>query len=154
MTTVAANREMMAADSHVDFGGIGYKSPKIFRIGTSLFGLAGDNYGNVFIEWAESGFKVKQKPNWGPKDLEDVEFLALELSPTGIWIWDKYLIRIKIKDDNYAIGSGSGAALVFMRKMGLTPEQAVKECCEFDDYTKPPVDVFYLKEQDEPKTSG
>ncbi len=153
MTTVCANLTEMAGDSQVSWEGAkGFSAPKIFRIGASIYGLAGDCFGNVFIEWAERGFNQKQKPNWGPKDTEDVEFDVLELSPTGLWIWDQHLVRMKIKNDNYAIGSGSKFALVFMRKMGMTPEQAVLECCEFDDYTKGPVDVFYLKEK-EPLTS-
>jgi hypothetical protein len=147
MTTVAANLERMAGDSQVTYSvGKGYLSPKLFRIGPSIFGIAGDNHSNVFIEWAQSGFKVKQKPNWGPKEAEDVEFEVLELSPTGLWIWDRTLVRIKIKDDTYAIGSGAGPALVFMRKLGLTPEEAVKETCAFDDYTREPVDVLILKQ--------
>ena len=147
MTTVAANRDSMAADSQVSWDGSkGFSTPKIFRIGTSLYGIAGDNYSNVFIEWAEGGFNIKKKPNWGPKELEDIDFDVLELSPQGLWLWGAHLTRIKLKDDNYAIGSGSKFALVFMRKMNLSPEQAVLECCEFDDYTKGPVDVLYLKE--------
>jgi len=151
VTTICANLTEMAGDSQVSWDGAkGFLSPKIFRIGASLYGLAGDTFGNVFIEWAERGFNQKQKPVWGHGD--DPDFDVLELSPTGLWLWDKHLVRIKVKDVNYSIGSGSKFALVFMRKMGMTPEQAVLECCEFDDYTRPPVDVFYLKQTEEKKT--
>ena len=147
MTTIAANRESMAGDSQLSWeGNKGFSTPKVFRIGTSIYGIAGDCFGSCFIEWAEKGFNQKQKPTWGPKDIEDVDFDVLELSPTGLWLWDKHLVRMKVKDDNYSIGSGSKFALVFMRKLGMSPEEAVKECCEWDDYTRGPIDVLYLKE--------
>lgn len=151
MTTIACNRESMAGDSQVswDFHK-GYSCPKIFRIGTSIYGIAGDNFGNVFIEWAQEGFKTKAKPAiWSLSNFELIDFDVLELAPDGIWLWDKHLVRMGVKDDSFSIGSGSKFALVFMRKMALTPEQAVLECCEFDDYTRGPVDVMYLNQAKE-----
>ena len=155
MTTIIADRRSMAADSQVSWeGNLGFKSPKLFRIGNSIYGISGDNWGNVFIEWAKTGFNEKKKPqlhlanNW-----EDIDFDVLELAPTGLYLWDKHFVRIELKDDNYSIGSGSKFAIAFMRKMNMSPEEAVKECCNFDDYTREPVDVMTLIKEENEKVS-
>ena len=150
MTTIAANRQSIAADSQVSCeGNAGFKSPKLFRVGYSIYGIAGDNWGNVFIEWAKTGFNEKKKPQIHDSIWDDVDFDVLELAPTGLYLWDKHFVRIELKDDNYAIGSGSKFAILLMRKMQITPEEAVKECCVFDDYTREPVDSMVLKEENE-----
>ena len=150
MTTVAANRTSIAADSQVSWEfAKGFKTPKLFRIGNSVYGIAGDNWGNVFIEWAKTGFNEKKKPQIQVANWDSVDFDVLELAPTGLYLWDKHFVRVELKDHDYSIGSGSKFALVFMRKMNMSPEEAVKECCEFDDYTREPVDVMVLKEENE-----
>lgn len=151
MTTVAANRTQMAADSQVSWDGMaGFKEQKIHRIGNSIYGLAGDLWGNVFIEWAKTGFNEKKKPQIHDSIWNDVDFDVLELAPTGLYLWDKHFVRIALKDDNYAIGSGSKFALAFMRKMKMSPKEAVEECCLFDDYTREPVDVMELIKDEKP----
>ena len=155
MTTIASDRKSMAADSQVSWDyHKGFKTPKLFRIGNSIYGLAGDNWGNVFIEWAKTGFNEKKKPQIHDSIWDDVDFDVLELAPTGLYLWDKHFVRVELKDDNYSIGSGSKFALVFMRKMNMSPAEAVKECCTIDDYTKEPVDVMELKTDDKPTKKG
>ena len=53
MTTIVCNLECMAADSRVSAEGAPfYHSDKIFRIGDSLFGTAGDGMmGLLMIDW-------------------------------------------------------------------------------------------------------
>jgi hypothetical protein len=138
----------MAADSQVSCDGAkGFLTPKIFRVGNSLYGLAGDNFSNAFIEWAKRGFLLKEK-NFIPDGAwHDANFEILELAPTGLFLWDKYLTRIAIKDDNYSVGHGSMFALLGMREMNLDPVEAVRLACKYDDYTNEPVDVFLLKEE-------
>ena len=128
----------------------GFLEQKLHRIGDSIYGLAGDLWANVFIEWAKTGFNEKKKPQIHDSVWEEVDFDVLELAPTGLYLWDKHFVRIKLKDDNYALGSGSKYAIVFMRKMKMSPEEAVKECCTLDDYTKEPVDVMELKIDEKP----
>lgn len=146
MTTIACNKESIAGDQWVTWDGHrGYRTPKLFHIKDSIYGTAGDWAGGVFIEWAKEGFKVKSKPQFMHYPAwDEMEFDILELAPDGIWLWDKYLVRTQVNEDNYAVGSGGKAAIIFMRELGLTPEQAVLKACDFDEYTKEPVDVIYL----------
>lgn len=148
MTTVAANRKVMAADSQVSWEfHKGFQTPKIFRIDNSLYGLAGDNWGNVFIEWAKDGFNQKKKPDIGDERWADADFDVLELAPSGLYLWDKHLVRVKLKDNEYAIGSGSKFAILAMRELGYDPKAAVELACKYDDYTKAPIDVESLKDE-------
>lgn len=147
MTTIAANLEMMAADSQVTYGhaGMGYKTQKIYAINGVIYGLAGDPGSDMFLEWAATGFKPKLKPNFSHM-WSDIDFDVLELSSDGLAMWDKHLVRMRLKDSVYAVGSGAPIALLLMRKYGMTPDQAVVEACEHDTYTEGPVDVLYLKD--------
>ena len=145
MTTIAANRECIAGDSQCSMDSApGFLTPKLFTVERSVYGLAGDNWSNVFIDWAKTGFNEKKKP---PYVGGDIDFAVLELSPTGLHIWDSHWVRIDIKNDNYAIGSGAKYAVLLMRKYNMSPKEAVEVCCEYDDYTRGPVDVMYLPKE-------
>jgi ATP-dependent protease HslVU (ClpYQ) peptidase subunit len=77
MTTIACNREEMAADSQVIFGETvkipGSREPKVERIGDSLFGMAGDEQEcRVFAKWARDGFDEDNKP-----ELDAERFVAI-----------------------------------------------------------------------------
>lgn len=145
MTTIACSLSEMAADSLVtdEYVGTGeYPSSKLHRIGDSIFGESGENCEEIglAVEWLKRG----QIPDERPEFSEDADFILLELSPKGIFVWGKYLFPTAVNEKTMAIGSGRKVALYCMRFLKMTPEQAVMEASKVDRYTKPPVETEKL----------
>jgi hypothetical protein len=147
MTTIAANLECMAADTRVSFESGGhYPATKIFRIGESLFGTAGDGFMCLLmVEWLKGPRNMKARLNlykqFGEYDRDLVEII--ELNATGLYLWTGWGLPEKILADRAAVGSGAKAALTAMSK-GDSPEAAVTAAIEHDIYTAAPVQVEYL----------
>jgi len=140
MTTIAADLETMAADSKCVLDGVSFQTPKIFRKRGVLIGTAGDSGpGNKFIEWY--GSKRKR-----PTLEADDEFEALVLTPKGLVYYGKDFEAVPITDGEFAIGSGSVAALTAMRVYGASPEEAVEAACQVDEGTEGPVQSLGLVE--------
>lgn len=146
MTTIAANRECMAADTRVsdENTGLSYPAAKIFRIRKSLFGTAG--HGSiclVMVEWLRtSRNRESLYKQLGPDQRDQIRLL--ELNPDGLFVWDGWGLPEKVLLDCYAIGSGAKAARALLAK-GAEPKDAVDTAGELDFYTAPPVHVEYLK---------
>jgi ATP-dependent protease HslVU (ClpYQ) peptidase subunit len=148
MTTIACNRREIAADSCVTHGDIGigagqYRTPKLHRIGRSIFGERGESMAGVSqaLWWLRKGAKRHDMPKL-PKD---ADFYLLELAPQGIFLWDSYLDRELIDEPNFTIGSGGKVALYCMRELKMTPAQAVAEAAKVDAYTRAPIITMKLK---------
>lgn len=140
MTTIAADRESMAADSKVVVDGVSFKSTKIFRKGKALIATAGNcGAGNKFIAW----YGTKRKK---PELKDDEELEALVLTRKGLVYYGNDLEPVTITDDRFAIGSGRDAALTAMRVYGATPEEAVEAACMIDEGTDGPVRVVRLED--------
>lgn len=145
MTTLAANRECIAADTRVVTGSSYYHATKLFRVGTSLLGTAGEGFPCLaFVEWFKS---PKRNPQVLHKIFGDVEardgIWIVELNPGGIHFWNGWGYRETILDDFFAVGTGGQAALEAMRH-GLTPEQAIHRAIGHDENTGQPVQCEYL----------
>ena len=146
MTTVAAwvrgDLGVIAADSRAsdDSGVVQFNTPKLHRIGRSVFGVAGDDWVDLFLQWRRSGGK-ELPPRIVELNATDVDFNVIELAPDGIWFWNRTFTRIKIKDDTFAIGSGELVALYAMRKHGADPKQAVEAAASVDVHTGGAIDV-------------
>lgn len=156
MTTVAADfkRREIAADSKCSWDEhMGFLTPKLFQVGNSIYGIAGDQFSNIFVDWAKTNFNEKKKPALHGEMWELADFDVLELAPSGLFLWDKYFTRVEIKDQEYAIGSGSTLALAAMREFKYTPFHAVELCCKYDDYTEPPIDLLVLPDLKPKKAS-
>lgn len=147
MTTIAANRECMAADQRVVTSGAFHHEDKIFRVGTSLFGTAG--HGSlvlVMLEWLKSPARNRlQLYKMIPEDHRD-EIILLELNPGGLYRWDGWGVGCKVNDPFHAVGSGSVAALQKMRD-GASPKDAVHAAMQLDECSGPPIQVEYLKQK-------
>lgn len=143
MTTIACNRECMAADTRVSTGGAHYHANKIFRIGTSLFGTAGDgDMGLVMVEWLRTARNRQTLyKQWADYDRNEV--WLLELNPGGIYLWTGWGIQERINETRFAIGSGQLAALKGLDK-GESPEDAVRGAISYDQYTGEPLQVEWL----------
>lgn len=146
MTTTIADRkeQKLVTDSRVTtYNSLQvYSSDKLYRVGKSIFGEAGDVESlNRFRRWAMDEFPKKSRP----VNLD--EFYVLEVAPDGVWLWDNTLVRQAIRDDFYAIGSGAQAALYAVRVLGKTPEEAIVEASKIDIHTAPPVQVLRLNDK-------
>jgi ATP-dependent protease HslVU (ClpYQ) peptidase subunit len=136
----------MAADTRVSYEcGAFYHADKIFRIGESLFGTAGDGMMCLLaIEWLRS--KSRKRPelyaNW-TEHTDRAAIQILEINPDGIFIWDGWGIAEKINDERAAVGSGSSSALAAYDS-GKTLEESVGIAAKLDLYTGPPIQVEYL----------
>lgn len=145
MTTIAVDRESgcMAADTRVSTGGAHYHANKIFRVGTSLFGTAGDgDMGLVMIDWLKTA-RNRQALYRQWSDYERSDVWLIELNPGGICLWTGWGVQERINDARYAIGTGQLAALKGLDK-GETPEEAVRGAIQYDQYTGEPLQVEYL----------
>lgn len=135
MTTIAANRERMAADTRRT-GDVISSIRKIRRYGNRIIGCAGDmECITVFWKWASQGFPERKRPT-----LPDGAFDALELNEDGLWAWDKSLARYPLEDDFDAIGTGAMSAKTAMY-LGKSPEEAVAIAAHHDECTGGRVDV-------------
>lgn len=143
MTTIACNREEMAADSRFHEDGVTFSCMKLYRIGQSVFGIAGETRGEFkFLAWLRAGRPDEARPTFeGEMD----EFYALELNASGIFYWDKHLYGVEAVEPCLAIGTGGDFARAFMAT-GMTPGQAVQQVCDrgLDYATGGPVHVKHL----------
>lgn len=146
MTTIAATREGMAADSKVvDASECIYKTSKIVRCPDGIAGAAGSgDWPFKFLEWCMSGRPKKRPSSRG------AVFEGIYLSDRGLWRYDDSFYSDRVKDSFTAIGSGSMAALAVLtlqqaRKEKLDPTLAVDVACSLDIYSGRPVEVLWLK---------
>lgn len=129
---------MMAADSRITGGGPYAQTEKIYRVGNSILGMCGDAMmARYFIEWFKS---PRRSPNVLHKalgDYERSEILVMELNPGGIFLWDGWGVPLRIKERAYAIGSGSPAALAFLKRSRSksAPIDAVRAAMTVDEWT-------------------
>lgn len=142
MTTIAANLEMMAADSR-RVGDVLSSIRKLRRYGNRIIGVAGDLACiTVFWQWADAGFPEKKKPA-----LPEGAFDALELDEDGLWSWDRALSRYHLEDSYDAIGTGAMSAKTAMY-LGKDPDEAVEIAKEHDECTGGRVHVERLLPQE------
>jgi hypothetical protein len=141
MTTIVAcaQRMEMAADTRCTGGGPMCNVQKIFPLGQSIIGIAGDVFAALtFLDWL--GDKRKKPPKF--EDEYDC-FIALQLTPSGIVLWNGRLTPLPIKDSCYAIGSGAMAAMQSARK-GSTLTVAIQEACTLDEGSGGAVETMKL----------
>jgi len=123
----------MWSDTRVSFTPNNFKSPKLFEIGGSIFGVSGD------LPNALKFIKSRQAAT-EPKLTKD-DFDILEKNKDGIFLWTKDLVPIRIADEYYAIGSGASFAIGAM-DMGATPVEAIKIAAKRDPSTNDEIDCI------------
>ena len=144
MTTIAANLECVAADQRMTSGNAPARITKIRRIGDSIFAGAGNvSVTVVFLDWLAAPktdrFRLYRLI---PEDYRH-EFEVLELSPSGLALWDGWGARVPLLDKFYAIGSGGQSAMQAMKR-GLNPHDAISETFTLDECSGGTVEVEYL----------
>jgi ATP-dependent protease HslVU (ClpYQ) peptidase subunit len=149
MTTIAANLEMMVADSKVtvEHKGMTYPATKMVRAGGRIVGASGHGGDCTrFLDWARKDFKGAA-PKWHEPQGSEDSVLGLVLDSDGIYIYSPGDPEPeKVNAEFFAVGSGGKAARAAM-KLGLDPVKAVELACEVDDfYSGLPIQVLRLKE--------
>lgn len=132
MTTIAANREMMACDSQCQSGNLCSAVDKMFRLPNgALIGAAGElEICMLFVDWYKNG--CDETPGmWDTS----ASFSGLVLTPKGKLIeFGPRLVPQVIKEKFHAVGSGCELAIGAM-EAGADPIQAVKIACKRDSGT-------------------
>ena len=137
MTTIAAKASTgeIAADSMVSGDDSFYLVEKLRRGKNSIYGACGD--------W-DKCLKMLQVLSESGGDLDsDMDVTVLEIRNDGLWIYEGTIIPARIKNDFWAIGTGSGYAIAGMH-LGLSPAEAVKLACLYDTSSHEPVDEMRL----------
>lgn len=144
MTTIAANRDTIAADTRVGWEGIGsdiFTGQKLFAAKNgNLYGWTGNNCtGSIrAMEWLLGDRPLETKP-LPPEYEHDWDWRLIELSKEGISIYNEYLEREVTLEPMLAVGSGRKVALYCMKYLNMTPAQAVHEACKVDCFSGTPI---------------
>jgi 20S proteasome alpha/beta subunit len=140
VTTIAANRQMIAGDRKVTHDTGFYYARKVFRIRDMMVGVSGDaGYTNEFVAW----LKKTDWREWAQPTLKKGdEFGAIVLFDSGrMQVWSGDQQGDVCLSPYYATGSGAHAAMAFM-SMGLAPDEAVRRTRKIDNATGGRVDVL------------
>lgn len=132
MTTCIATRIGIWSDTKCSYSEH-FRTRKLFKIGDSLFGGAGDLENYI-------RFIRARKTNTEPKFTKD-EIDVIELNKEGLFLWGRGLVPIEILDEYYVTGSGSAYALGAL-DMGATPVEAIKIAAKYDHMTNSDVDCL------------
>jgi ATP-dependent protease HslVU (ClpYQ) peptidase subunit len=144
MTTIIADskRKIMVSDSKCTYGDTHFRMQKIYQMpdGT-LIGFSGSvSEATKFVNWWIDGANIANKPNFGEESFD-----ALVLDDSGINLWDSNLIKIRIIQDFFAVGSGAQFALGALRA-GADPVRAVEIAAQEDNNSGLPIDsVTYVR---------
>lgn len=142
MTCVAASikHRRLASDTRCSADNTMVNVSKVRAVGQGFIGAAGD-WSDVLHFW----HLVEKTGKYRDGALHDNSQLeAIELHPTGIYLYGPNGQRYAIKDEFFAIGSG-GAYAIGAMAMGATPEEAVAIAAKFDPGTGGEVEAFELK---------
>ena len=155
MTTIAYRNGVLAADSRVTVsseagGDRTFNCEKLFRkfvagpegaIEEVILATAGDSTsGMVFVDWYGSG----HEPPVQQFIAAAADFTVLVLRKDGLWEYDAWCRGMQIKDEFYAVGSGTKLALGAM-EMGASALKAVEIAARRDPYTAAPFLSMRLK---------
>jgi len=147
VTTVAANRECMAADRLYSIEDGSFMAPKLWVHEGSIYSSSGNSADFLLFQRYVMGID-KDRPIIKDED----SFSVLRLSTDGIWYYDYACLGVRIDDDYFAIGGGKLAALCLM-STGMHPVDAVRTVAKHHDGTKGRVDCINLADLP-PPTKG
>ena len=126
----------MVSDSKATDGVVKWPCKKIERIGDSLFGFAGEVTDiEKMTRWFRGGQKGKRP--------RTKDFVGLELTAEGVFIWDDAPCSYRPDREFHAIGSGQMAALGALLA-GKSAVEAVEIAVQIDHCSEPPVQVVRL----------
>lgn len=141
MTTIACNRDVMAADSRLNDTDVISPCQKVWVFPGMLVGTAGaSTAAGPALDWFRNGMPANRPDIPKPGS---ARFLVLNRE--GIFWCDGALYLEPVKRGFHAIGSGAGPALALMIK-GCSPQEAVDITCDVDINSGRPVRVYKLSD--------
>lgn len=140
MTTVAANLDMIAADSNVSDGSDAFRVlTKIFPIKGGYAGYAGDvDVAMRIIEWLQN--QRRKRPEFD----EEAQANILILDQDGLAYIDTGMRIMRLRETEYAVGTGAQAARAAML-CGSDPRRAVEIACRIDPNSRTPINIATIK---------
>lgn len=138
MTTIVvrfSTREI-AADSMVSSDESFFATNKLRKTKRGIMGGCGD--------W-DKMLKMYKAIEEG-KEADDLDVTVLELRQDGIWIYEGTSIPVLIREDFYAIGTGSGYAMGALH-CGKSVKEACEIACLYDTSSHLPIDYMILEEK-------
>ena len=162
MTTIAWKNGVLASDSRVTVeseagGSRSFNCDKLFRKRVMfngreqevLLATAGEAAaGELFVEWFGSTKEASEMRD--SFVLGQADFTILIVTEDGLFEADKWCKLSPVKEDVYAIGSGSKVALGAMAA-GASAARAVEIACKYDPYSAAPIHTMRLSRA-HPKT--
>lgn len=146
MTTIAATLTAIASDSRCTwevFGAGQANVQKLFPIGDSVFGVAGNpDYACRALQWIREGCKADTRPDLPDDDEND--FVLLQLSPQGLFVWSGVLTPVKLFEHCVAVGTGAKVAQYAMAELHMSPKEAVEAACKVDRMSGGPIQFMSL----------
>lgn len=126
-----------------------YSTDKIFKIGDSIVGVAGEvALTCAFLSWFRRECPAGEMMG---VDDEEAGFGALVLNSRGLFYYSNCCDPDRIHDPFYAIGSGGNAAIAAMM-CGKSPHDAVRIASKIDPSTGGAIKVLALEQTRRKKT--
>lgn len=160
MTTIACNREEVAADSQETWG-FSHVSAcvKVQEIETGrwkgcIIAMAGASHlGQVVIDHITNQRRHRHPTNVDTEAEGGAE--GVILCPNGDIYTVNESCRPKLEIRDYAVaGCGADGAGALIAAAGFTPTEAVKAMCKLDAFTREPVVTFTIKKNPKWKLKG
>lgn len=131
MTVIAWDGRTLAADKRVSSSGLRRTTTKIFRVGTSLYGCAGNaSQSRAMRHWLESGADPAAWP--AKQDDEGFDCTLLQIAPGPVvMLYTHTPYPIVLEDAQFAMGSGRDYALAAMH-LGCDARRAVEVASHFE----------------------
>lgn len=141
MTTLLADwhKGVIVSDSAINDGDRVWSGRKVYRIGGSLLGFAGDvAEAHAMLAWLKAGAQGKPPPFSNSQ--------ALLMNADGLFYYAQSKYGIAVDTGIEAAGSGAKAAMCAYEAMGFTdPKKAVSIVCKHDQNSRLPVRVYKLR---------
>lgn len=140
MTTIIADfhKRIMVADSAISDGDRMWSGRKVWRIGKSLIGFAGDvSEAHAMAAWLKTGCQGKPPPFNNS--------MALLMNADGLFYYAASKYGVRVENGIDSIGTGAKAAMCAYEALGFTdPKKALKIVCKHDAGSRPPIRAYKL----------
>lgn len=144
MTVIAWDGQTLAADKRLNCQGLRRTATKIFRIGNSLYGCAGNaSQARAIRHWLESGADPAEWPD--KQDTDDFDCTLLQIAPGPVvMLYAHTPYPIVLEDEQFAAGSGRDYALAAMH-LGCDARRAVAVASHFETSCGDGIDSLSLQ---------
>ena len=141
MTVIAWDGKTLAVDRRAVSSGMQRTATKVWRHGESIIAVCGTLTAGLEMKaWLEAGAKPESLP--APQRTDDYS-CVLVLNPSGLWLYEKGPVPMRVESSPFACGSGRDYAMMAMH-LGKSAVEAVELTSLFDVYCGNGVDAMTL----------